>query len=54
VTSLYAGVSWSEVPATEGALPIGLAHHVRLMRDIAATIVRWAAVAISYSEALAG
>jgi predicted homoserine dehydrogenase-like protein len=38
----------------EGGLPIGLAHHVRLLRDIAAgEIVRWADVAISDSEAVA-
>jgi len=37
----------------EGALPIGLAHHVRIMRDIAAgEIVRWADVAVSDSEAV--
>src|SRR5207244_2506241 len=46
------------VPATrsvaEGALPIGLAHHVRLTRGIAAGgTVRWADVAIADSEAVA-
>ena len=43
----------AERSRAEGALPIGLAHHVRLMRDIAAgEIVRWADVAISDSEAV--
>ena len=38
----------------EGALPIGLAHHVRLTRGIAAGgTVRWADVAIADSEAVA-
>jgi predicted homoserine dehydrogenase-like protein len=37
----------------EGALPIGLAHRVRLARDVAAgRIVRWADVAISDSAAV--
>ena len=43
----------AERSLAEGALPIGLAHHVPLIRDIAAgEIVRWADVAISYSEAV--
>jgi predicted homoserine dehydrogenase-like protein len=43
----------AERSRAEGALPIGLAHHVRLMRDIATGgIVRWADVAISDSEAV--
>jgi predicted homoserine dehydrogenase-like protein len=38
---------------TEGALPIGLAHHVRLKRDIGAgDIVRWADVEMPDSEAV--
>jgi len=38
---------------TEGALPIGLAHHVRLLHYIAAgEIVRWADVAIPDSDAV--
>ena len=38
----------------EGALPIGLAHHVRVMRDIAAgEIVRWTDVATADNEAAA-
>jgi predicted homoserine dehydrogenase-like protein len=37
-----------------GALPIGLAHHVRLRRDIAAgDIVRWDDVELPHSEAIA-
>ena len=37
-----------------GALPIGLAHHVELQRDIAAgVIVRWDDVAVPDSEAAA-
>ncbi|HUC72627.1 MAG TPA: Gfo/Idh/MocA family oxidoreductase [Stellaceae bacterium] len=43
----------AERSLAEGALPIGLAHHVPLIRDIAAgEIVRWADVAISHSEAV--
>jgi predicted homoserine dehydrogenase-like protein len=43
----------AERSLAEGALPIGLAHHVRLVRDVAAgEIVRWADVAISDSEAV--
>ena len=43
----------AERSLAEGALPIGLAHHVPLMRDIAAgEIVRWADVAIPDSEAV--
>jgi predicted homoserine dehydrogenase-like protein len=38
----------------EGALPIGLAHHVRLTRDIGAGgIVRWVDVEVPDSEAVA-
>jgi predicted homoserine dehydrogenase-like protein len=38
----------------EGALPIGLANHLRVMRDIAAgEIVRWTGVAISDNVAAA-
>jgi predicted homoserine dehydrogenase-like protein len=50
--------AWGKlVPAerslTEGALPIGLAHHVRLTRDIGAgAIVRWADVEMPDSEAV--
>jgi predicted homoserine dehydrogenase-like protein len=37
----------------EGALPIGLAHHVRLRRDVPpGEIVRWADVAIADGEAV--
>jgi predicted homoserine dehydrogenase-like protein len=44
----------AERSRAEGALPIGLAHRVRLRRAIAADeIVRWADVAISDSEAVA-
>jgi len=44
----------AERSLAEGALPIGLAHHVRLMQDIAADeIVRWVDVAIPDSEAVA-
>jgi len=44
----------AERSLAEGALPIGLAHHVRLTQDIAAgEIVRWADVAIPNSEAVA-
>jgi len=42
----------AERSLAEGALPIGLAHRVPLMRDIAAgKIVRWADIAIPDSEA---
>jgi predicted homoserine dehydrogenase-like protein len=38
---------------TEGALPIGLAHKVKLVRDVAAgAIVRWSDVAVPDSEAV--
>jgi len=38
----------------EGALPIGLAHHVKLKRNIArGEMIRWADVAVPESEALA-
>jgi predicted homoserine dehydrogenase-like protein len=38
----------------EGALPIGLAHHVSLKRDIAAgVIVRWSDVAVPDTESVA-
>src|SRR6516162_10015184 len=44
----------AERSLAEGALPIGLAHHVRIMQDIAADeIVRWVDVAIPDSEAVA-
>ena len=44
----------AERSLAEGALPIGLAHHVRLTRGIAAGgIVRWADVAMADSEAVA-
>src|SRR5262245_3535808 len=44
----------AERSLAEGALPIGLAHHVRLIRGVAAGgIVRWADVAIPDSEAVA-
>jgi predicted homoserine dehydrogenase-like protein len=43
----------AERSLAEGALPIGLAHHVRLLHDIAAGgIVRWADVAMPDSEAV--
>jgi len=43
----------AERSLAEGALPIGLAHNVALLRDIAAgEIVRWADVEIADSEAL--
>src|SRR4029077_1164156 len=43
----------AERSLAEGALPIGLAHKVALMRDIAAgDIVRWADVTIPDSEAV--
>jgi predicted homoserine dehydrogenase-like protein len=43
----------AERSLAEGALPIGLAHRVPLMRDIAAgEIVRWADVAIPDNEAV--
>jgi len=44
----------AERSLAEGALPIGLAHHVRLIRGIGVGgIVRWANVAIPDSEAVA-
>jgi predicted homoserine dehydrogenase-like protein len=43
----------AERSLAEEALPIGLAHHVRLLHDVAAgTIVRWADVAMPDSEAV--
>jgi predicted homoserine dehydrogenase-like protein len=43
----------AERSLAEGALPIGLAHHVQLLHDIAAgEIVRWADVAMPDSEAV--
>jgi predicted homoserine dehydrogenase-like protein len=43
----------AERSLAEGALPIGLAHHVRLKRDIAAgDIVRWGDVEMPGSEAV--
>jgi len=43
----------AERSLVEGALPIGLAHHIRLMRDIpACEILRWTDVAIPESEAV--
>jgi predicted homoserine dehydrogenase-like protein len=42
----------AERSLAEGALPIGLAHRVPLVRDIAAgKIIRWADVAVPDSEA---
>ena len=36
-----------------GALPIGLAHHVRLLRDVAAgEVVRWADVDVEAADPL--
>jgi predicted homoserine dehydrogenase-like protein len=44
----------AERSLAHGALPIGLAHHVRLMRDIAdGEILRWTDVAMPDSEAVA-
>jgi predicted homoserine dehydrogenase-like protein len=44
----------AERSLVEGALPIGLAHHVRLTRNIAAgEIVGWADVAVPDSAAVA-
>lgn len=43
----------AERSLAEGALPIGLAHEVTLLRDIAAgEIVRWSDVAIPDTEAV--
>lgn len=43
----------AERSLAEGALPIGLAHNVPLLRDIAAgEIVRWVDVAVADSEAV--
>jgi predicted homoserine dehydrogenase-like protein len=43
----------AERSLAEGALPIGLAHHVRLLHDVAAgAIVRWADVAMPDNEAV--
>jgi predicted homoserine dehydrogenase-like protein len=43
----------AERSLAEDALPIGLAHEVRLLRDIAAgEIVRWSDVAIPDTEAV--
>jgi predicted homoserine dehydrogenase-like protein len=50
---------WGKLVATErslneGALPIGLAHHVSLKRDVAAgAIVRWSDVAVPDTNAVA-
>jgi predicted homoserine dehydrogenase-like protein len=42
----------AERSLAEGALPIGLAHHVKLVRDVAkGAIVRWSDVAVPKSEA---
>jgi predicted homoserine dehydrogenase-like protein len=44
----------AERSLTEDALPIGLAHHVSLKRDIAAgAILRWSDVAVPETEAVA-
>jgi predicted homoserine dehydrogenase-like protein len=43
----------AERSLAEGALPIGLAHHVRLMRDIpAGELVRWTDVVVPDTEAV--
>jgi predicted homoserine dehydrogenase-like protein len=52
--STLSGLILAERSHAEGALPIGLANHLRVMRDIAAgEIVRWTGVAISDNVAAA-